>query len=222
VLVKGPTRNRKFSESMFIVWVLAGVFFFFQCREAKEPGGWKTYRDDQLRFEIKYPANLIKVSKDNQCLLLLHSIPCEHPNPCDFSDNPSPPFAELTDFKVNIEVFNRDINWAVRAHEGDYLTRNYLLEKELKLEPGFIDESRIGLLKGYRISSGTHGCGWNNYYFPRDSINTLFVHRSYVAELSPLIKIKGYEEYLKLPGVITPDKEEELFNRILATFKFLK
>ncbi|MCI0405368.1 MAG: hypothetical protein L0209_04745, partial [candidate division Zixibacteria bacterium] len=64
------------------------------------------------------------------------------------------------------------------------------------------------------------GCGRFNYYFILDSAKTLAVSRKHITELDPVIG--SYKENRKLPGVIAPEKEEELFNRILSTFKFLK
>jgi hypothetical protein len=81
-------------------------------------------------------------------------------------------------------------------------------------------ELQIGALKGYRISTGVEGCGLDKYYFPLDSAHTLFVERYKITELDPIIK--NYREHRKLPGVISPEKEEQVFNQILSTFQYIK
>jgi len=195
--------------------------------EARTPGkltkdetaDWKTYMNEKCGYEVKYPENTIAVSEEGERLVMTHSILLEHPDPCDFRGG-APPLQTLTDFEVNIEVSGRNLSETVTANESDYLVSNFLLDNRLRIEPGFIDEVNIGSLQGYRVTKGVEGCGEYTYYFPLTPKNTLFVKRSFITELKPIIP--GYEEYLRLPGVISPDEEERLFNQILSTFRFLE
>ena len=88
-----------------------------------------------------------------------------------------------------------------------------------KLEPGFIDVINIGSLEGYRITQGVEGCGEYTYYFPITTEVTLVVVRYFITELNPITV--DYEKFLNLPDVISPIKEEKLFNQILSTFQLL-
>lgn len=213
----------KIARAVVLALILSGTLFFTGSRGDNKSEDWKTFRDKEQHFEIKYPAKLLHISKDNQRLKLLHSIPFEHPNPCDFDDNPDPPLAELADFNVGIEVVNKDLRGAVALYEGsaaEYFLTRFTSNSVLKIESGYIDSVRVGSLTGYRISSGVEGCGHFSYYFALDSVSSLVVTRAYITELDPIII--NYKENRKLPGVIVPEKEEELFNNILTTFKFRK
>ena len=218
--MKESNHIRKFAKAAFLVSVLMGILFIASSRAGNKKDGWKTYRDKVRKFEIKYPAKLIRLSKGDQELRLLHSIPFEHPNPCDFDDNPDPALAELTDFSVGIEVVSRDLRGAVVLYEGsaaEYVLARFTSDSVLKIEPGYIDTVRIGLLYGYRISQGVEGCGRFTYYFILDSVNTLVVTRAYTTEL---MYSSSKDKYLNLQGAIPPKEENELFNRILSSFKF--
>jgi hypothetical protein len=176
---------------------------------------WK----EELGFEVVYPEDIITLSREGKKVVMTHSIPFEHPDPCDFRGD-APPLKELTDFKVSIEVVNKNLRDTVIANESNYLVSNFLLDNKLKITPNFIDEISIGLLKGYRITSGVEGCGQYTYYFPLSPQNTLVVVRSFITELQPIVA--DYEKYLELPGIIPPSEEEKLFYQILSTFSFLE
>jgi hypothetical protein len=184
-----------------------------------ETKDWKIYQFIKPGFEIKYPADIIKISKEGEKLFLIHSIPFEHENPCDLIGD-APPLMELIDFRVSVQVFNKSFKETIKTNEYPDFVAGYLVEDSLKVDHGFIDDVRIGSLRGYLITAGAEGCGIYTYYFPLDFDNTLKVERTFITELQPVIR--NYKEYLKLPGIIPPDEEERLFNQILSSFKFLK
>lgn len=179
---------------------------------------WKVYKNEVLGFEISYPSNKITISQEGNKIKLSHSISHEHPDPCEFRDN-MPLLKFLTDLNVSIEVANKDLGAAVIINEGDYLASNILPDNKLKIEPNFIDEFNIDSLKGYQITTGVEGCGRLAYYFPLTSNKTLIVIRSFITEFNPIVL--DYQEYLELPGIIPPNEEENLFNKILSSFKFM-
>jgi hypothetical protein len=127
---------------------------------------------------------------------------------------------DLTDFNVSLRIFNTSFEQTIKANEYPNFSAGYLREDSLKVDHGFIDDVLIGSLKGYCITAGVEGCGIYTYYFSLNSNNTLQVQRSFIPELNPIIR--NSKEYLKLPGIISPDEEERLFNLILSSFKFLK
>jgi hypothetical protein len=95
---------------------------------------WKVYKNKEHGFEIKYPENLIRVSEEGKKVVMIHSIPFEHPNPCDFKGG-APPKKELTDFRVSFKIFSSNLRETVIATHGDYLTSNFLEGDKLKIEP---------------------------------------------------------------------------------------
>jgi hypothetical protein len=186
-----------------------------------ETKNWKTYQGKKLGFEIKYPADLLTISKDGEKVILTHSIPFEHSNPCyEGGDDSLAVLKDLTDFNVSLRIFNTSFEQTIKANEYPNFSAGYLREDSLKVDHGFIDDVLIGSLKGYCITAGVEGCGIYTYYFSLNSNNTLQVQRSFIPELNPIIR--NSKEYLKLPGIISPDEEERLFNLILSSFKFLK
>jgi hypothetical protein len=222
-MVKRTNRIQKLAMEAILALIATGILPVTGARGENKSEGWKTYHDKELKFELKYPAKLIQISKEGQRLKLLHSIPFEHSNPCDFDDTPDPPFKELTDFNVTLEILDKNLKGAVLWYEAsaaEYFLTRFTSDSVLQLEPGHIDTVRAGLLKGYRIFQGAEGCGRFNYYFVLDAANTLAVTRKHITELDPVIE--SYKENRKLPGVIVPEREEELFNSILSTFKFRK
>jgi hypothetical protein len=178
---------------------------------------WEVYKDEESKFEIKYPGDLIVVSKKDKKLLMTHSIPFEHPNPCNFSGFDSDVLKNLTDFNVSIEVVNKNLKETV-SEKNNYLKSNFLLDNKLKIQKGFIDEFKIGSLKGYRVTSGGEGSGNYVYYFPLSKSSTLLVIRSFIPEFGYGVK----QEYVNLPGVVLSVQEEKLFNEILSSFRVLK
>ena len=214
-MVKQINRVKKIARAGFIAAIIAGVLLVANSREEDKTEGWKIYRNERQEFELKYPAKLIRIceevrtSDESERLMLQHSIPFEHRDPCDFDDNPDPPLRHLTDFKVGFEVVNKNLKETITWGEIGLVT-----------EIPYGTELQIGALRGYRITTGVEGCGLDKYYFPLDSTHTLFVERYKITELDPIII--NYKENRKLPDVIVPEKEEELFNNILATFKFRK
>ena len=182
-----------------------------------ENANWNVYRNESQRYELRYPKGTITVSEVSSRIVMTHAITLEHPDPCDFKGD-APPLKTLTDFEVSIEVVSLNLRETVIANESDFLVSRFLVDDKLSIAPGFIDEVSIGSLTGYRITSGVEGCGEYTYYFPLAPRNVLIVKRSFITELQPIIA--NYQEYLKLPGVISPDEEEKLFNGILSTFQF--
>jgi len=176
---------------------------------------WKAYKNEEYGFEIKYPENLIRVSEEGKKIVMIHSIPFEHPNFCDGTGE-APPLKEVTDFRVSFKIFRTNLTEAVIATQGDYVTSNFLEEDRLKIVPHFIDEFEIGSLKGYRITSGAEGCGWRQHYFPLNSNNTLLVTRYFFPELTPAIT--DHQEYS--PELFRPTGKKNCSTKSFPLFGF--
>ncbi|MEI6420505.1 MAG: hypothetical protein WCO30_02615, partial [bacterium] len=165
--------------------------------------GWKTYKFPEQKYSIKYPNYLtLKESKDG--FVLGHSIVSKHPNACDFKGD-SKPLENLTDFNVSFNVINKSVKDLVDG--SSYPGWKYVSSNPFS----------SGDIKGYKIMSGIEGCGTYDYYLSISPSKTLLIKRLLITELGSSVLDK--EKYLSLPGVIKPNQEEELFNKILSTFR---
>jgi hypothetical protein len=189
---------------------------FLQSKIKNQRMDWEIYKNETLKIQFEYPKKIVSLLEQQNKIFLNHSVVFEHNNPCDFKGD-GLKLKELADFRVNLELFKGDLEAAVKNQESEDFVSNYLSEKKLKLEQGFIDEIAIGGLKGYIVTQGIEGCGQYTYYFPLNSENTLIIWRSFVPELQPIIE--DYQKNLQIPGIISPDQEEILFRQIFSTFQ---
>lgn len=173
-------------------------------KESDKSSAWKIYSDGFIQFE--YPS-LISVNKQDDSIILSHSIAYKHPNPCDFRGD-GKPYDKITDFKVVFNVVNKDIKGAVEA-KGKFPGWDYVSKNPIT----------VGALRGYRIQVGMEGCGEYQYYLGIAPNVTLIINQDIVTELSGIIA--DQEKYLQIPGIITPAKEVEYINRILSSFKVI-
>ena len=162
---------------------------------------------------------MISIIEETTGILLHHSIPHEHPDPCDFQ-GVGPLLQELTDFEVWIEVVPQSLSETVKLTQTEDFVQNYLRGNELLLDPPNIVVIGIGCLQGYRITWGVEGCGIYEHIFPLSDRSTLYIIRLIITELTP--NDTNYNEYLALPGIIPPEEEEALFLQILSTFEVVE
>jgi hypothetical protein len=195
-------------------------------RPAPKPTGdqydtrWTTFEDATARFRIDYPDNLLMLSQEGPRVTLSHSIPHRHPDPCNLRGDQPAILETLTDFHVQMEVIGTGFRETVTSRQDPQFVQEYLFDDRLKTVPGFIDEVRIDSLRGYLITMGAEGCGVYEYYFALTETDTLVVERSFIPEFQPIVA--GHEEYLRLPGIIRPEEERRLFNKIMSTFRLLE
>ncbi len=177
---------------------------------------WPLFKDESIGIEFKYPPQIILSVQKDKKVILEHSVPFEHADPCDFAGI-GIDLDKITDLQIILHLNNQGLKETILANSTESFVAEYLVDGQLKLEKGFIDEFTIGSLNGYQILQGAEGCGEYSYYFPLDAQKTLFVKRPLVTELQPVII--GYEENLKIPNIIPPEEEEEFFKQILTTFR---
>jgi hypothetical protein len=173
----------------------------------------KTFKSSS--FEFTYPSVLTATAQD-EGVSIIHAVAYRHNDVCDFKGD-APALDKITDFNVSIRLFDSGLKDAMRKNELDAFVTTYFQGDTIKTEPGFIDESNVGSLRGYRITSAIEGCGHYSYYFPLSADRTLFVSRAIVTEFQPIIT--DYQTYLNVPGVIPPAEEESYFTNILSSFK---
>jgi hypothetical protein len=182
--------------------------------DATVGASWQTYRNEE--FEIMYPENF-SINSDTNKVTINHSVSYTHNDACEFRDGSNFLLDKVIDFNATLQVFNKDIESTVRAN---YFSPDDIIENgQFKLSSGFVDAYSVGILDGYRHTIGAEGCGVNTYYFSLDNSNTLMVTQKFSPERTPLIL--DYKKYLDLPGIISPEEEDKMFDQILSTFKFI-
>ncbi|MBM3256742.1 MAG: hypothetical protein FJY98_00210 [Candidatus Liptonbacteria bacterium] len=163
--------------------------------------GWKKYTDAQLAFE--YPP-IVSVERNGEAVNLDHSIAYKHSDVCDFKGD-APPLERLNDFGVSIKLINQNLKTFVQGSQypgWDYVSANPFT---------------LGSWSGYKIMQGIEGCGSYVYYLTISSNKTLVITRSLITELSSAVT--DNQKYLALPGIISPNQEEEFFTKILLSLK---
>ena len=164
-----------------------------------DPPDWITYRNEALGFEFKYPEKLNLIESESE-VVLNHSIDYENYGDCDMLGG-NQLYQTLDDFNVSFEVIHNHVDHDLYGYDYTY---------------------KAGLLEGYWIYEGAQGCGNIVYYFPAGEDKTLVVTRAAVQALSGISLIWDLEEILQVPGVIPKEEAEEIFDQILATFKFIE
>lgn len=177
----------------------------------------KTYKNETYKFSFEYPSLLSLERQDNK-IILQHSIPFEHEDPCDFQGG-GPKLDRLTDFSVNMAEYPTALGETVlNLHPFGSDTEDYVDGDKLKITSGMIDEAHFGLLDGYRITLGVEGCGLYTYYFKLAPKVTLVVNRKIITELSSAVS--NSTMYLSLPGVIKPAAAEKIFSDIFISLRY--
>lgn len=177
--------------------------------------GWKSYEDQSLAFQ--YPP-VLAVTKSASGISIAHAVDYSHPNPCNESDDGVKTLAKIADFYVDMRLYDESLSSVVRMQGGSTLESYLSGSDRLKLEPGFIDEASYGSLKGYKVTSGSHGCGVSDYYFPLAPYKTLLVQRPFTAEFNTFADPNA-ATYLALPGIIAPQAGELYFSGILNSLE---
>lgn len=173
-----------------------GQFILDDVKEVvDETQNWKTYTSSKYGFEFKYPENL-KLTDTGSKVNLNHSTPYENHGDCDMSGDIGT-FKSLTDFNISFEVTSENV---AKQIDGDY---------------------SAGMLKGMWAYSGAEGCGEYIYFFPTGN-RTLVVRRAAVQATSGLSTGWQLDKILAIPGAISKEESQKLFDQILSAFKFTK
>ncbi len=176
----------------------------------------KSYSDSTLGIQFSYPSN-IAVNEFNGIISLSHSIPFENHGDCDMKGDENI-YPNLNDFGVSVQIKAGTVAQVVK-NLSPYMPEENFTADGLKINPGFIDEAQIGDFKGFSILEGAEGCGHIIYYFPVNGGRTLVITKANVQMLSNIIAPEVREAILKVPGVITPEQSNLIFNQIMDSLK---
>jgi hypothetical protein len=176
----------------------------------------QTFKNNWLTF--RYPATL--ALKDQGGIVgLTHSVAYPHPNFCELRGG-AKQLDAIIDFNLSFTLIDKSLKNAVRDIIPSNIINDYFKSDSVNLTPGYIDELNTGVLKGYRITNGAEGCGEYAYFFPLSPDSTLRVTRAFVSEFQPINA--NAQTYLKVPGIIPPDEEKNIFQNILLSLRIQK
>lgn len=172
----------------------------------------KTYRHPEMGIEFNYPR-ILKVREEAEVITIEHSVPFEHDDPCDATGLPKyKKSKEILDFFVQITV--------LPLTSVELFNQEVVQKDDAGLVTGLRNTVRVtlGPLDGFRMYSGSHGCGLYSYFFQLSSARVLKVERWLAPEFQQ--RLGGREPaYRHLPRLILPEQELNFFREILFSFR---
>lgn len=153
----------------------------------------KTYADATTGITFTYPEK-ITLTKEKGIAVLSHSIPYKNNGGCDMSGD-TKIYDTLVDFKIQLELISG-------PKKLPYVDGNY----------------SAGKLTGPWAYEGVEGCGYSTYAFPVSGNRTLIVTRDSIQPLSGVVALDIQREILKIPGAISKEDSDSIFESVLASF----
>jgi hypothetical protein len=176
----------------------------------------KQYTSPDTGISFTYPKNLA-VSTTNAVTLIRHDIPYKNSGACDMMGD-AKIYDRLTDFEMKIRIINKNLTETVKTL-SPYIPKENFAEGKLMASPGFIDPYTKGNFSGFAIYEGAEGCGQITYYFPVTDNKTLVISNASIQALSSVISQEKVNKVLAIPGVISREKNKEIFEFILGNLK---
>ena len=167
----------------------------FQASEKDITADGKIYKNDQYGFELKYPENIFKLDKNTNTLS--HMLNNFH----KYSAKDGSDLGLASDISIVFKKENdKGCNW---------------LETGLGLKSiGVAFEFKN--IKGVKYETGAEGEGVVYYCVKnKDNQNVFLIERWF-------LNVSYSTDLLKQADYIDGGKQEEIFNRIISTFKFTK
>jgi hypothetical protein len=176
----------------------------------------KQYANSETGISFTYPENLTASTTDG-IAILHHDIPYKNAGACDMMGDEKT-YDRLTDFEMKIQIISRNLTETVKTL-SPYIPQENFVNGELVASPGFIDPYAIGHFSGFAIYEGAEGCGQTTYYFPLAGNTTLVITNASIQALSGAIIQEKVNEVLAVPGVISREKNKEIFESIVQNLK---
>ncbi len=205
---------------IFIILILFIAGTGYDClKKENKPAGedpTKQYTNSDTGISFAYPKNLTASTTDGVAIIR-HDIPYKNAGACDMMGDEKA-YDRLTDFEMKIQIINKELTETVRTLSPYIPQENYVNDK-LVASPGFIDAETIGNFSGFAIYEGAEGCGQTTYYFPLAGNKTLVITNASIQALSGAIIQEKVNEVLAVPGVISREKNKEIFESIVQKLK---
>ncbi|MHB1316632.1 MAG: hypothetical protein ACYCZW_02110 [Minisyncoccota bacterium] len=197
-----------------IGWFIFGKQIKIPTKNTPPISNLVTFTNNKMSFQ--YPKE-IKVSQQDDTVLLQHEIPYQNTGACDMEGGDIL-YEMLTDFNVSLRVINTPLVETVKKLSS-YIPEENFNGNILKVIPGFINSFEVGAFKGFAIYEGAEGCGRITHYFPISSTTTLVIQKASIQALSGVRGQNIIQEILKVPGAISKEKSDQIFIELLNTLK---
>lgn len=201
-----------------LILIIAGTGYYFLKKDhqpaAEIPN--RQYQNSQTGISFIHPENLTASTTDG-IARLHHDIPYKNAGDCDMMGDEKI-YDRLTDFEMKIQIINKGLTETVKTLSS-YIPQENFVNGELVASSGFIDPVTIGDFSGFAIYEGAEGCGQTTYYFPISGNKTLVIANASIQALSGAITQEKVNEVLAVPGVISREDNQEIFESIVRSLK---
>ncbi|MFO7733979.1 MAG: hypothetical protein R6X21_10070 [Candidatus Aminicenantes bacterium] len=206
---------------LILMVAIAGAGYYL-LRKGRRPAGEDLngrYENSATGISFAHPK-ILTASTTDGIATLHHDIPYKNSGPCDMMGDEIK-YDRLTDFEMKIRIIDKGLTETVRALSS-YIPQENFVNDELVASPGFIDPCTIGDFSGFAIYEGAEGCGQTTYYFPVAGDTTLVIANASIQALSGAISQEKVNEVLAVPGVISREKNMEIFEAIVRSLKITR
>ena len=209
------TDLKKISFGILIL-LIAGAGYGCPQKESTAAGESpdKHYTNSETGISFTYPEYLTAGTAAGVAVLH-HDIPYKNGGACDMMGDEQE-YDRLTDFELKIQIIAKDLSEAVRDL-SPYIPPENFVNGELAASPGFIDACTIGRYSGFAVYEGAEGCGYTRYYFRLSGNKTLVMTNASIQALSGAIVQERVNEVLAVPGVISRERNTEIFESVVGS-----
>jgi hypothetical protein len=176
----------------------------------------RQYADSGTGISFAYPK-ILTVSTRDGVAMLHHDVPYKNSGACDMMGDDKI-YDRLTDFEMKIQIVPKGLTETVKTL-SPYIPQENFVDGELVASPGFIDPYTNGAFSGFAIYEGAEGCGQTTYYFPLAGNRTLLITNASIQALSGAIVQEKVDEVLAVPGVISREKNKDIFESIVRSLR---
>ena len=211
-------KMKKITISIIILAIIFGGFWLMKKdSETSLEKTTITYKNPSLGISFNYPK-ILTISSTEKIVTLHHEVPFSHHDYCDFRGEINTIVDTLTDFNVRFHLQNKNLVETMRGF-SPYIPQENFVNNLVIESPGFIDELKIGNLRGYKIFEGAEGCEQTTYYFHISKNKTLVVEEELVTVFTGAIDVESEMKAKAVPGVINKEESTKIFELIMKTLQ---